>query len=195
MERPRGEKANLAFLSKDALGLGVFHWGECMWKAGHLQTLVSWSLWDGHSALVFRGIEGLLFPKMETKAFSKHIQLLPKGGNMCRVFPAIEAPCSTPVSQLLREAPWPLCPRGTRGLGGKKASISFLHNEAVGKLLVHWVEYPLQPRSFPMCQRPAPAARECTLPKGDEHRRFLQLRQPLCPFFQGAGLLEFYWHK
>ena len=25
--------------------------------------------------------------------------------------------------------------------------------------------------------------------------RLLQWRQPLCPFFQGAGMLKFYWHK
>lgn len=104
-----------------------------------------WPFCPGH-----RTSYGLQFNKMEMKAFSRHIHLLPKGGNMSHAFPAIETPCNTPVLQLLREAPWPLCPRDTRGPVGKKASVSFLYNEAVGMLHVHCVEYPLQPGKFPM---------------------------------------------
>ena len=48
------------------------------------------------------------------------------------------------------------------------------------------------------CQRPAPVARECTLfphRRGTWRRQMYIWRQPLCPFFQGAGLLKLYWHK
>ena len=90
LERPRGEQARLAFLSKDAVGQGSLHLRECMWKAGHLQTLVSWSLGDGHSALVIQASKGLLFAKMETKAFLRHILLLHQGGNLCCAFLTVE---------------------------------------------------------------------------------------------------------
>lgn len=53
----------------------------------------------------------------------------------------------------------------------------------------------VMPDVLTLCQRPGPAARECTLfPKERDGHRLLQWRQPLCPFFQGAGLLKFYWH-
>ena len=43
------------------------------------------------------------------------------------------------------------------------------------------------------CRRPAPEAREHALP--DQRGKCTITRWPLCPFFQGAGLLKLYWQQ
>ena len=136
----------VALQNEPLLGLVFHHWVEYTMTGGRFQTLVEWSLWECHQALI--ALAHYSEPFCEKKEFSSQVSLLHKREHVWNEFQTKEILCTPagPMEYWVDEGL--CCSRHKRGLGGKKTRFAFQSKPLLGLVFHHWVEYTFPGGSF-----------------------------------------------
>ena len=138
-----GNKARVAFRSKNALGQVFVQRVEFTLQGGSSLTLVLRSFWDCPQALIPIARYVLLFWACENKAFSCQIRFLHQGEHVWSGVQVRETTSKPPVHTEHWVAQTNNGPGYRRGLVGKKTRVAFWSKNALGLVFLQWVEFTL----------------------------------------------------
>lgn len=135
------------FLEQTAIGLVFVHWVEYTLQIGSFQPLAFCHLWDCPQAIIAIGGYVQIFACLWKEGTFIPIHASPENRTCLGVFKSTEPLAHTYCTQNLavEHINIPSC---NRGLGWKKARVSFWSKPPLELVFIQWLKYTLQVRRF-----------------------------------------------